>query len=524
MAGTFKLAVNNVCPVHDQDLLYFCSAHDEVLCRDCVKTEHQKCPPPVAVAEVAKKSKVSVSTNVEGNFKIILENLKNALDHQRKTLSNVSDKQAEIKRQIQEVRNKLNQRLTELEKQLLTSYVKNRDEYVPRIQSDIAKLEKREHEFEDIEKTTTKLKEFGADVDFFLASRQVNEKLLEDEEIVNSSIENIRGLHIDFSINKDIESFISKLSKIGDFVVQDKPYSVELKRLIGVRKKPTTVTPVDDIKQTHIDHQQQEGEHDKTDIFKLKLVLRNKFAISKGFLNKDLCICNGVIRNGKIIFTDRENKRFIVTSLDGDHLHNMDVTGRPWGIANIDEARVVVTFPYIGSGYLEILDISNNKVEKAINIGGLCRGVSYNNGLIYVVVYGKGIQVVDMDGNVKTDIPVSVNGVFHMEASGERMYYTDEWTHTLHCRDLEGNEMWSFNDDRLKEPQGITTDENGNVYVASYLFDNVTVISADGQRHREILNKSDGLLGPSSVYYDKHNNFLLVSSREHGRVAIYHIL
>ena len=104
MADTFKLAVNNVCPVHDKDLLYFCSAHDEVLCRDCVKTEHQKCPPPVAVSEVAKKSKVSVSTNLEGNFKIILENVKNALDHQRKTLSSVSDKEAEIKRQIQEVK------------------------------------------------------------------------------------------------------------------------------------------------------------------------------------------------------------------------------------------------------------------------------------------------------------------------------------------------------------------------------------------------------------------------------------
>jgi hypothetical protein len=121
-----------------------------------------------------------------------------------------------------------------------------------------------------IEKTTSKLKEFGADVDFFLASRQVNEKLLQDEEIVNSSIENIRGLHMDFNINKDIESFISKLSTIGDFVVQDVPYSVELKHLGGVRKTVITA-PVDDIKQTHTDYQQSESEHDKTDIFKLKL-------------------------------------------------------------------------------------------------------------------------------------------------------------------------------------------------------------------------------------------------------------
>ena len=160
------------------------------------------------------------------------------------------------KRQIQEVRNKLNLKLTELKKQLLKSYIKTRDEYVPGIQSDIAKLEKREHEFEEIEKTTSKLREFGADVDFFLASRQVNEKLLQDEEIVNSSIENIRGLHMDFSINKDIESFISKLSTIGDFVVQDVPYSVELKLLGGVRKTVITA-PVDDIKHTQIINSQK---------------------------------------------------------------------------------------------------------------------------------------------------------------------------------------------------------------------------------------------------------------------------
>jgi uncharacterized protein YpuA (DUF1002 family) len=97
-----------------------------------------------------------VSTNLEGNFKIILENVKNALDHQRKTLSSVSDKEAEIKRQIQEVRNKLNLKLTELEKQLLKSYIKTRDEYVPGIQSDIAKLEKREPSYKQLEVKTNK--------------------------------------------------------------------------------------------------------------------------------------------------------------------------------------------------------------------------------------------------------------------------------------------------------------------------------------------------------------------------------
>lgn len=529
METPFQISVNKICLKHDEDLNFYCSLHDEILCRNCVKMGHQKCSPQISVSEIATKSKTSVSANLESNFKIMTENLKIALDHQRHTLSNMGEKEAEARNQIHNIRIRFNKKLDELEKHLLKTYTEKRETIVPTIKENIVTLEKKEKEIVLIITNTTKIKEFGSDIDYFLAARQVTQKLLDEEDTVTTTFEKLRGVNAYFTLNSDIEQFVSKLNKIGDVFVEEVPCSINMKSLIGEKKRSTEkerqYTPIPEGKKVHVDKDEKGTPGDEGDIFKLKFVLKTKFEMTKGFLKKDLRICNGTIMKDQIVFTDRENKRFIMTSLTGEHLNNMEVTGRPWGIAKIDESRlVVVTFPYVGSGYIEILDIMNNKVEKPISIGGLCRGIAYYEGFIYVVVYGKGISIVDLEGDVKTEIPINVNGVFHLTVNADRMYYTDEWTHTLHCCDLKGKEIWRFSGDRVREPQGIATDENGNVYVTSYLFDNVTVISPDGKQHREILNKSDGLLGPSSIYYDNRKKYLMVSSREHGRVTIFHVL
>ena len=62
----------------------------------------------------------------------------------------------------------------------------------------------------------------------------------------------------------------------------------------------------------------------------------------------------------------------------------------------------------------------------------------------------------------------------------------------------------------LKGPLGISVDNDGNVYVVGGSFNNVVVISPDGQRHRQLLSSKDGLVKPRVLDYDKSTNRLLV--------------
>ena len=98
--------------------------------------------------------------------------------------------------------------------------------------------------------------------------------------------------------------------------------------------------------------------------------------------------------------------------------------------------------------------------------------------------------------------------------SGDKLYYTNYFTHTVTCCDLHSTTPWKFNDKCvLLYPCGISVDNNGNVYVVGCNSNNVVVISPDGQRHRQLLSSKVGLKNPPVLDYDRSTNWLLVVNK-----------
>jgi DNA-binding beta-propeller fold protein YncE len=101
--------------------------------------------------------------------------------------------------------------------------------------------------------------------------------------------------------------------------------------------------------------------------------------------------------------------------------------------------------------------------------------------------------------------------VIYVATLGDKLYYTNYNIHTVTCCDLQGTTQWEFKDERvLKCPLGISVNNDGNVYVAGHESINVVVISPDGQRHRQLLCSTDGLILPRVLDYEKSTNKLLV--------------
>lgn len=55
----------------------------------------------------------------------------------------------------------------------------------------------------------------------------------------------------------------------------------------------------------------------------------------------------------------------------------------------------------------------------------------------------------------------------------------------------------------LKDPRGIEVNNAGNVHIVSNSQHKLMVISADGQRSRQILSKDDGLKDTRAISYEK---------------------
>ena len=116
---------------------------------------------------------------------------------------------------------------------------------------------------------------------------------------------------------------------------------------------------------------------------------------------------------------------------------------------------------------------------------------------------GRGLQMISLiDKSVSDIITIDMNYVDYVATSGDKLYYTNLYTHTVTCCDLHDTIQWKFNDEPAIQYQlGISIDNDENVYVVGGGSKNVVVISPNGQRHRQLLTDKDGLEYPTVLDY-----------------------
>lgn len=107
------------------------------------------------------------------------------------------------------------------------------------------------------------------------------------------------------------------------------------------------------------------------------------------------------------------------------------------------------------------------------------------------------------DESIICIIPCEMSSQSNVATSGDKLFFTNEKNHEVICCDYYGNLLWTFGESSyLIYSYGISVDNDGNVYVAGAHSNNVVVISADSQRHRQLLSKKDGLDCPTALEYD----------------------
>jgi DNA-binding beta-propeller fold protein YncE len=74
----------------------------------------------------------------------------------------------------------------------------------------------------------------------------------------------------------------------------------------------------------------------------------------------------------------------------------------------------------------------------------------------------------------------------------------------------------------LRQPTGVAIDNNYNIYVTSYYYNKVIVLSPDGKQWRQLLDQNDGMSCPYGIYIDKTTNNMLIINYN-ALAFLYHI-
>ena len=128
------------------------------------------------------------------------------------------------------------------------------------------------------------------------------------------------------------------------------------------------------------------------------------------------------------------------------------------------------------------------------------------------------------DGRITTLVEdVKLSGESFVTTLGDKIFQTHPVNNSVTCYTINGEKLWEFNDASvLRQPIGVAVDNNCNIYVTSFYYSKVIVLSPDGKQWRQLLDQNDGMSGPYGISIDKTTNNILITSY-YGSALMFHI-
>ncbi|XP_071172199.1 E3 ubiquitin-protein ligase TRIM45-like [Mytilus edulis] len=500
-----NVPVNLKCDAHGKKFDLYCKNHDVAICVVCVPSLHKHCSDVISLDEAAENAKRSTALDdLEDSIKVVLENLKDFINNRNNAMKNLKIEEQSVRKSISEMRTNVNKHLDELENKMLDD-LSQRYENCKSKYGEVQKyLNNTEKEVKLLQEQTSQLKRVGSDLQVFLGTRQMNKLIHNEVQSVKSMTSTLQDYKIGFEIHQEITSLLENVDNFGKVKVEE-----------NIIKLPFKDAKVD---QAQIVHKPTGQSFDRT-----MLQLRKKFQIKDKKNNTKVRGC-GILPNSHLLIADCSGDKVIMEySDDGRHIRDIPVSDKPYDLAIIDSDRIAVSY---GENHnMEILNINNKMVLAKVNFECSCRGISYQNEIIYILVVIEGIVVMDMSGKRLRKIggKYAGGGIFYITTTHDRIYCTNIAKKLVYCCSMMGEDIWTFSDQSLVRPMGISVDGDQNVFVVGSYSNNLMMIQHDGKVSKTLLTKSDGLNVPAPVQYNRDKKLLFVCNGN-GDAFLYSVI
>ncbi|VDI71126.1 Hypothetical predicted protein [Mytilus galloprovincialis] len=496
------VSISQVCEHHGENLVWFCKNHDEVLCVVCVPSKHKACSDVIPISIYSANSRQSAAlSDLEEKIHGTLRNVEQCITNRESATGEFEKQELDVKTMILETRKKINAHLDKLQEKLLHELRSTAHTCKSKYMEIRQKLKATEEMLTKLKEQTIHMKQFSSDIQVFLGTRQVNNRIVSEIESMKSEIGAAKDYELKISIDSLIEKLSNEVEDFGKIVISESPTNMDFK------------DPKNDQAQIEINVPTSRNISD------IKLWLIKSFQLKRiPKLSITGCI---IMPNGNLLMANATDENHLIEYSDiGEHISDIPVSCVPYDIAVIDLDHIVVT--YGDKCFIEILHYNTFNVEMKISLQKSCLGVSHADGRLYVI-NGNSVQVLDLCGRQLKTMKTASLSVTRITASRDKIVYSDWKNSKVHCCHLNGEELWQFENDNIDFPRDITLDNYNNVFVVSYRSSNLTIVQHDGKTSQILLTESDGLLQPRTVFYDKVKRSLVICNNG-GKVLLYKVV
>lgn len=500
----FVQDIKTNCAEHDERFIIFCDDHEVPCCVECLHKTHNNCRGLTPVKNIVQNIKDSSAfLDLEVSLADLLANIKNLIDDRSANLQELVKQKAQCEEEIKTARETIISYIDSLERDLtikLHQAYFAKDRQIKQVLTD---LEVRKITVDEMQENVNSIKTIASNFQTFIAIRELAQWAHKEETDLQHLFENESFNWTEVSVVPiNIQSIKNSFTTIGN--IDDK--HLPTKTLLKVRKTREAQLMGAGCISAKID----------------MIILKEKVKVDlpKKDKSHEILDC-GILKNGDLLFSDRKNKCLLMHYPNGNLKRTYDVPFIPIRFTIIDEKNIAMTTDY----KVNVLELSKGEVTKTFKqdtrIGSIA--LCCDNKLIVEHV-GKGYAIVDFSGEMDKFISIELSESWYhsMVCISEKLYYVDRLNNKVCCRDIQGNNLWEFQNDGMNLPYGVTSDGSNILFVCGFHSKNVFAVSSDGKSFKEIIKPFDKLSLAAAIHYNVNRRELLIVTLT-GNVFLYEV-
>ncbi|XP_063431736.1 uncharacterized protein LOC134714426, partial [Mytilus trossulus] len=498
------------CVEHEKKLQMYCPHHDQLCCLLCISTSHKECTGMLPIDEMAKTSKSSgLLESLQKSLEDIISNIDKVVKDRQSNLTKIKEQRQNILAGIRNIRKRINSHFDKIEQEIEKELNTSECDLKTKIEDLLNGLKEKRERIVVLQSNISDLKNHASNLQIFIGSKQLEEKIESEETYVQSLSEDerLKKISLKYTRNERIENIFKSICSFGSISIESSSPAIEIK---FEKIKQAQITSASIIPKS---------------VDNVRATLLRKIQIPEGKIYECNITGCAVFPNGKLIFADCDKyKRLVIFNTDGSFDYEETISGsQPFDVACIDDTTVA--FTVWNSSKIYIFDIKTKRIKTTIETKYNCYGIAYQDGKIYYAnTEHLGVAQLE-DSCMKSIVNYGIRYSFmrYVSLFGESIYLTEYNANSVCCYSDKGNKIWEYKDKTiLKSPRGVAVDRNGIVYVASYERNCIVVISPDGKKAVDFLCSVDGIENTSKLFYDNERDLLLIGGYD-GKCSLYQI-
>ena len=486
-----------VCEQHKYcQVEYFCVDHDELCCRDCLAKTHKSCVNTMSLDSASKGAKHSqLFSDCQEQLTSFSQTYKSILKYREENVSSIKDDKQRIKENMKKLKEKLIQRINQVEKELTNKLDILVQESTKFQQDEISQVLEVTEEVELYLKEMLFIVEHGSEKQAFLLCRKIDKYIHQADKELQTTTSELKRVTLSFDESNDLFSSIKKfgdvtVNKIIDHTITHKTLSDQQAQFVS--DKTTTIST-----------------------FKLQNRIEDTGSVITSMVVTD---------DDHLLLCDYNSGRLVAAYYpSGKHMKIIGVSYTPWDIAIIPRThRAVVTFANKKIQFINLQTFTQD--DKLITIQN-CTAIFGITATRDNIIVGdtRMIHCLDTEGTYLRKILITLStwsaAQYLSIGHNNQIYYTTP--RLINCVKWDGTEVFSYKIPNEDDHRNIAIDRNGNVYVPGRDTNTIQRLHSDGTVDCVVLKERYEVKEPLSICFNKSCDKLYMANWNSCVVHVY---